>query len=98
MIKWRVKSVNVNTFSACVFASLCAAVVQCEIGELVCESSCIPHSKRCDHTVDCPTFNSDESSCYGKTQSDFFFFFFSQAKHCESVIQYTCIYSKGMFV
>ncbi|XP_026792984.3 MAM and LDL-receptor class A domain-containing protein 1 [Pangasianodon hypophthalmus] len=41
-------------------------VVQCEIGELVCEGtgSCIPHSKRCDHTVDCPAFNSDESTCY----------------------------------
>ncbi|XP_058249959.1 MAM and LDL-receptor class A domain-containing protein 1 [Hemibagrus wyckioides] len=41
-------------------------VVQCEIGELVCEGagSCIPHSKRCDQTVDCPAFNSDESSCY----------------------------------
>ncbi|KAM9501604.1 MAM and LDL-receptor class A domain-containing protein 1 [Clarias gariepinus] len=40
-------------------------VVQCKIGELVCEGngSCIPHSKRCDHTVDCPAFNSDESSC-----------------------------------
>ncbi|KAK3546298.1 hypothetical protein QTP70_025705 [Hemibagrus guttatus] len=41
-------------------------VVQCEIGELVCEGagSCVPHSKRCDQTVDCPAFNSDESSCY----------------------------------
>ncbi|KAF5889485.1 MAM and LDL-receptor class A domain-containing protein 1, partial [Clarias magur] len=40
-------------------------VVQCKIGELVCEGngSCIPHSKRCDHTIDCPAFNSDESSC-----------------------------------
>lgn len=78
MIKWPV-SVNANTFSAYVFPSICAAVVQCEMGELVCEGtdSCIPHSKRCDDTVDCPAFNSDESSCYGKT-----------GKHSESVILY----------
>lgn len=58
-------SVKLSLF---VFPSVCAAVVQCEIGELVCEGagSCIPHSKRCDQTVDCPAFNSDESSCYGK--------------------------------
>ncbi|TSL34566.1 MAM and LDL-receptor class A domain-containing protein 1 [Bagarius yarrelli] len=46
-------------------------VVQCEIGELVCEEtgSCISHSNRCDQIVDCPAFNSDESSCYGGSYS-----------------------------
>lgn len=57
-----------STFSAYVLHFMCAAVMQCELGELVCmgNGSCIPHSKRCDDTVDCPAFNSDESSCYGK--------------------------------
>ncbi|XP_046708496.1 MAM and LDL-receptor class A domain-containing protein 1 isoform X3 [Silurus meridionalis] len=40
-------------------------VVQCAIGELVCEetASCIVHNQRCDQTADCPAFKSDESSC-----------------------------------
>ncbi|XP_041824757.1 MAM and LDL-receptor class A domain-containing protein 1 [Melanotaenia boesemani] len=41
-------------------------LLQCELGELVCESSpgCIPLLMRCDHSTDCLPFHSDESSCY----------------------------------
>ncbi|XP_029935423.1 MAM and LDL-receptor class A domain-containing protein 1 [Myripristis murdjan] len=41
-------------------------LLQCELGELVCEgsSACIPLWKRCDHSADCPPFQSDESSCH----------------------------------
>ncbi|XP_030635015.1 MAM and LDL-receptor class A domain-containing protein 1 [Chanos chanos] len=39
---------------------------QCKDGELVCESEaeCIPYHNRCDGTVNCPRFRSDESSCH----------------------------------
>ncbi|KAM9332638.1 MAM and LDL-receptor class A domain-containing protein 1 [Pholidichthys leucotaenia] len=42
-------------------------LLQCELGELVCESSsgCLPIHKRCDHSTDCPPFHSDESGCHG---------------------------------
>ncbi|XP_040921930.1 MAM and LDL-receptor class A domain-containing protein 1 [Toxotes jaculatrix] len=42
-------------------------LLQCELGELVCEEGspgCIPLQKRCDHSVDCLPFHSDESSCH----------------------------------
>lgn len=44
------------------------ALLQCELGELVCERGspgCIPLQKRCDHSADCLPFHSDESSCNG---------------------------------
>ncbi|KAG8009528.1 MAM and LDL-receptor class A domain-containing protein 1, partial [Nibea albiflora] len=42
-------------------------LLQCELGELVCEGSpgCIPLQRRCDRSVDCLPFHSDESSCHG---------------------------------
>ncbi|XP_027129851.1 MAM and LDL-receptor class A domain-containing protein 1 isoform X2 [Larimichthys crocea] len=41
-------------------------LLQCELGELVCEGSlgCIPLQRRCDRSVDCLPFHSDESSCH----------------------------------
>ncbi|XP_068566038.1 MAM and LDL-receptor class A domain-containing protein 1 isoform X1 [Cebidichthys violaceus] len=41
-------------------------VLQCEPGELVCESwpGCIPLQERCDRSADCLPFHSDESSCH----------------------------------
>lgn len=47
------------------------ALLQCELGELVCEDSpgCIPLDKRCDHSADCLPFRSDESSCHGNAPS-----------------------------
>ncbi|XP_069015480.1 MAM and LDL-receptor class A domain-containing protein 1 [Embiotoca jacksoni] len=41
-------------------------LLQCDLGELVCESfpACIPLQKRCDRSVDCLPFHSDESSCH----------------------------------
>lgn len=47
------------------------ALLQCELGELVCEGSpgCIPLDKRCDHYADCLPFRSDESSCHGNAPS-----------------------------
>nr|XP_054607469.1 MAM and LDL-receptor class A domain-containing protein 1 isoform X2 [Nothobranchius furzeri] len=42
-------------------------VLQCEPGELICESSpgCIPLQRRCDGSADCLPFHPDESSCHG---------------------------------
>ncbi|XP_029005062.1 MAM and LDL-receptor class A domain-containing protein 1 isoform X2 [Betta splendens] len=41
-------------------------LLQCELGELVCEAlpGCVPLRKRCDLSVDCLPFLSDESSCH----------------------------------
>ncbi|XP_047193888.1 MAM and LDL-receptor class A domain-containing protein 1-like [Hippoglossus stenolepis] len=42
------------------------SLLQCELGELVCEAgppACIPLQKRCDDLFDCLPFHSDESSC-----------------------------------
>ncbi|MED6241954.1 hypothetical protein ATANTOWER_030718 [Ataeniobius toweri] len=41
-------------------------LLQCEPGELVCESwpGCIPLPMRCDRSLDCLPFHSDESSCH----------------------------------
>lgn len=52
-------------FSASLFFP--PAILQCELGELVCESlpGCVPLSKRCDLHPDCPPFLPDESSCHG---------------------------------
>lgn len=43
------------------------ALQQCELGELVCETSpnCIPFYERCDRFPDCLPFHTDESSCHG---------------------------------
>lgn len=43
------------------------ALLQCELGELVCEGlpGCVPLQKRCDLNADCLPFLSDESSCHG---------------------------------
>lgn len=47
--------------------SVFVAVKTCNDGELVCESTadCVAYQNRCDDIVDCPPFNSDESSCFG---------------------------------
>lgn len=49
--------------------SVSVAVKICDDGELVCEATanCVAYQSRCDDIVDCPPFNPDESSCYGKT-------------------------------
>ncbi|XP_057191697.1 MAM and LDL-receptor class A domain-containing protein 1 [Triplophysa rosa] len=41
-------------------------IKQCNDGELVCEATadCVAFYSRCDGVDDCPSFNSDESSCY----------------------------------
>uniref|UniRef100_A0A672JC96 MAM and LDL receptor class A domain containing 1 n=1 Tax=Salarias fasciatus TaxID=181472 RepID=A0A672JC96_SALFA len=49
----------------------CPALLQCLLGELVCETSstCIPRHQRCDRSADCPPFHSDESNCHGNVDS-----------------------------
>ncbi len=51
--------------------SVSVAVKICDDGELVCEATanCVAYQSRCDDIVDCPPFNPDESSCYGKTNT-----------------------------
>lgn len=53
--------------------SLCVSVAVkiCDEGELVCEATakCVAYQSRCDNIVDCHPFNSDESSCYGNTNT-----------------------------